>query len=234
MTLSGAGTLSAVARARRRDERGGTPRRDRGCGDIGAGDKPAGDASLSVGRTHAAQRSQRHRRVLRPRRRVDVARTSAARRSKASPSRWRMGSTRSRRRARAIDALSVIGGGSRSRFWGRIIAAALARPLVYHARRRDRTRAGRGATRTHRVGAASARRSLSARRRSPHVIEPVDARAGRATASSRALTSRALFRRLYADLRSDASPRVRRLSHRDNCASRSADALSSCCRPGAA
>jgi xylulokinase len=33
---------------------------------------------------------------------------------------------------RKVGALSVIGGGSRSRFWGRIIAAALDRTLVYH------------------------------------------------------------------------------------------------------
>ena len=33
--------------------------------------------------------------------------------------------------AEPIGALSVIGGGARSRFWGRIIAAALNRPLVY-------------------------------------------------------------------------------------------------------
>ena len=33
----------------------------------------------------------------------------------------------------AIDAVSVVGGGARSRSWGRILAAALARPLDYHA-----------------------------------------------------------------------------------------------------
>ena len=32
-----------------------------------------------------------------------------------------------------IDAISVIGGGSRSALWGRILAAALRRPLTYHA-----------------------------------------------------------------------------------------------------
>jgi xylulokinase len=31
----------------------------------------------------------------------------------------------------AIDAISVIGGGTRSAYWGRILASALARPLVY-------------------------------------------------------------------------------------------------------
>ncbi|HET8728943.1 MAG TPA: xylulokinase [Alphaproteobacteria bacterium] len=31
-----------------------------------------------------------------------------------------------------IDRVSVIGGGARSKFWGRILAAALDRPLVYH------------------------------------------------------------------------------------------------------
>ena len=33
----------------------------------------------------------------------------------------------------AIGAVSVIGGGARSRFWGRILASALDRPLQYHA-----------------------------------------------------------------------------------------------------
>jgi xylulokinase len=32
-----------------------------------------------------------------------------------------------------IDRLSVIGGGARSRFWGRLLASALGRPLTYHA-----------------------------------------------------------------------------------------------------
>ena len=32
-----------------------------------------------------------------------------------------------------IDSVSVIGGGARSRFWGRLLASALARPLRYHA-----------------------------------------------------------------------------------------------------
>ena len=33
--------------------------------------------------------------------------------------------------ASAVESISVIGGGSRSRYWGRILAAALGRPLVY-------------------------------------------------------------------------------------------------------
>ena len=33
----------------------------------------------------------------------------------------------------AIDSVSVIGGGARSRLWGRILAAVLDRPLTYHA-----------------------------------------------------------------------------------------------------
>ena len=32
-----------------------------------------------------------------------------------------------------IDAISVVGGGARSRYWGRILASALGRPLNYHA-----------------------------------------------------------------------------------------------------
>ena len=32
-----------------------------------------------------------------------------------------------------IDRLSVSGGGARSRFWGRLLASALGRPLTYHA-----------------------------------------------------------------------------------------------------
>ena len=32
-----------------------------------------------------------------------------------------------------IDEISVIGGGARSALWGRILAAALRRPLTYHA-----------------------------------------------------------------------------------------------------
>ena len=61
-----------------------------------------------------------------------AARTSVAQRSRASPSRSPTDSTRSKPTGSAIDTLSVIGGGSRSRYWGRIIAAALDRPLVYH------------------------------------------------------------------------------------------------------
>jgi len=93
-----------------------------------------------------------------------------------------------------IDALSVIGGGSRSRFWGRIIAAALARPLVYP--RGGEVGPALGAARLARiaVGAASLDEACPPAAVA-NVIEP-DAALAAALAPRRAL-----FRRLYADLR---------------------------------
>ncbi len=61
-----------------------------------------------------------------------------------------------------IESLSVIGGGARSKLWGRILASALGRPLKYHARRRGRPRARRGAARLARQRRRQPRRSLPA------------------------------------------------------------------------
>ena len=87
----------------------------------------------------------------------------------------------------------MIGGGSRSRYWGRIIAAALDRPLVYH--RGGEVGPALGAARLARVatGAASVAEAC-ARPAIDQVLEPEPA-------VQAALTpKRALFRRLYGDL----------------------------------
>ena len=94
----------------------------------------------------------------------------------------------------SIAALSVIGGGSRSPTWGRIIAAALDCPLHYHSG--GDVGPALGAARLARVacGAATVAQACPAPPITA-VIEPEPAL--RAALAPR----RALFRRLYADLR---------------------------------
>jgi xylulokinase len=94
---------------------------------------------------------------------------------------------------RAIGALSVIGGGARSRAWGRIIAAALDRPLVYH--RGGEIGPALGAARLARIatGAASVA-DACARPAIDEVLEPDPA------LQAALAPKRALFRRLYGDL----------------------------------
>ena len=72
-------------------------------------------------------------RVRRPHAR-DHARRSGARGARRRRLRVRRRPGRAARRpAPRIGDVSVIGGGARSRFWGRILASALDRPLRYHA-----------------------------------------------------------------------------------------------------
>jgi xylulokinase len=97
-------------------------------------------------------------------------------------------------KGKPIDVLSVIGGGSRSRFWGRIIAAALGRPLVYH--RGGEIGPALGAARLARIAAGAA--SLEEACPQPPVAGVIEPEA----AFSEALAPRrALFRQLYADLK---------------------------------
>jgi xylulokinase len=97
-------------------------------------------------------------------------------------------------RGNRIDTLSVIGGGSRSRFWGRIIAAALERPLVYH--RGGEIGPAMGAARLARVAAGAA--SLSEACPQPPVAEVI---APEAELCEVLAPRRALFRKLYTDLK---------------------------------
>jgi xylulokinase len=93
-----------------------------------------------------------------------------------------------------IDHLSVIGGGSRSRFWGTIIAAALGRTLVYH--RGGETGPALGAARLSRIATGDA--SVEESCRPPPVADVIEPDASLREALA---PRRALFRRLYADLR---------------------------------
>jgi xylulokinase len=94
----------------------------------------------------------------------------------------------------AIERLSVIGGGARSKLWGRILAAALQRPLTYH--HGGEVGPALGAARLARIAASG----VSVDEACPpppisHVIEPetelIEALAPR----------RALYRQLYSDLK---------------------------------
>jgi len=100
-----------------------------------------------------------------------------------------------------IESLSVIGGGARSRLWGRVLSAALQRPLTYH--KGGEVGPALGAARLARIAASGA--SLDEACPPPpvsHVIEPepeiVEALAPR----------RALYRRLYSDLKSSFAASV--------------------------
>jgi xylulokinase len=90
--------------------------------------------------------------------------------------------------------LSVIGGGSRSRLWGRIIAAALDRTLVYH--RGGETGPALGAARLARVAAGGA--TLADACPAPPIAEVIEPDAALREALA---PRRALFRELYAQLR---------------------------------
>ena len=96
-------------------------------------------------------------------------------------------------RGEAIESLSVIGGGSRSRYWGEIIAAALGRPLIYH--RGGENGPALGAARLARIALGGAT-LIEACPQHPvdAVIEP-DASLAQVLAPRRSL-----FSRLYADL----------------------------------
>jgi len=92
-----------------------------------------------------------------------------------------------------IAALSVIGGGSRSRLWGRILASALQRPLSYH----DGGEIGPalGAARLAAIAAGAA--STAAACPAPPVAAVV---APESALADSLAARRALFRRLYPDL----------------------------------
>jgi xylulokinase len=92
-----------------------------------------------------------------------------------------------------VGALSVIGGGSRSRLWGGIIAAALERPLLYH--HGGESGPAQGAARLARIAAgAGSVTEVCTQPPIAAVIEP-DRELSAALAPRRAL-----FRRLYGDL----------------------------------
>ena len=93
-----------------------------------------------------------------------------------------------------VDNLSVIGGGSRSRYWGRIIAAALDRTLVYH--QGGETGPALGAARLARIATGEA--SFGQSCPPPPVAGVIEPDASLRAALA---TRRALFRRLYADLK---------------------------------
>ncbi len=95
---------------------------------------------------------------------------------------------------RSIESLSVIGGGSRSRYWGRLIAAALERPLVYH--RGGEIGPALGAARLARIAIGSA--SVDEACPAPLIDEVL---APEPVLTAALAPRRALFRRLYRDLK---------------------------------
>jgi xylulokinase len=96
-------------------------------------------------------------------------------------------------RGAPIAALAVIGGGSRSPLWGRIIASALQRPLAYH----DGGEVGPalGAARLASIAAGAA--SIEAACPAPPVIAVIEPEPELGDSLA---ARRVLFRRLYADL----------------------------------
>lgn len=70
----------------------------------------------------------------------------------------------------SIESITVIGGGSRSRYWGRVLAAALNRPLTY--RKYADVGPALGAARLAQMGATGKRASDFAPPAVEHVIEP--------------------------------------------------------------
>ncbi len=93
-----------------------------------------------------------------------------------------------------IGAVAVIGGGARSRFWGRILASVLERPLAYHARGEQGP--AFGAARLARLAlTGETARELCSAPRVETVVEPDSALRERYRA--RLL----LYRRLYRELR---------------------------------
>ena len=96
-------------------------------------------------------------------------------------------------RGEPVDNLSVIGGGSRSRFWGRIIAAALGRTLVYH--HGGETGPALGAARLARIATGDS--SIGEGCPLPPVADVIEPDVSLCEALA---PRRALFRRLYGDL----------------------------------
>ena len=94
----------------------------------------------------------------------------------------------------AALALSVLGGGSRSRYWGRLIAAALELPLVYH--RGGEIGPALGAARLARIAIGSA--SISEACPAPPIAEVLTPEPDLTAALA---PRRELFRRLYDDLK---------------------------------
>ncbi len=95
----------------------------------------------------------------------------------------------------AIDTITVIGGGARSAYWGKILASALGRPLIY----RDGGEVGPafGAARLARLGLGKdAIEDVCAPPPIIDIIEPDDSLADRFT------TKRSAFRHLYSALKS--------------------------------
>ncbi|MCC6867702.1 MAG: xylulokinase [Burkholderiales bacterium] len=91
-----------------------------------------------------------------------------------------------------VASLAVVGGGSRSRAWGRLIAAALQRPLAYP--RGGDVGPALGAAGLARVGAGVPAREAFAARGVTHVIEP------ESSLTDELAARRAIFRSLYRDL----------------------------------
>jgi len=94
-----------------------------------------------------------------------------------------------------IETLSVIGGGARSKLWGRILAAALRRPLKYH--HGGEIGPALGAARLARVATTS----VSLKEACPppplsHIIEPEP------SVSESLRVRQILYRRIYSDLKS--------------------------------
>lgn len=91
-----------------------------------------------------------------------------------------------------IDSLAVVGGGSRSRLWGRIIAAALGRPLVYP--QHGDVGPAQGAAALARIACGAAAHEAFARPAATQVVEP------EAALATDLAPRREIFRALYRDL----------------------------------
>jgi xylulokinase len=100
-----------------------------------------------------------------------------------------------------IGGLSVIGGGARSKLWGRILAAALQRPLTYH--HGGEVGPALGAARLARIAVSGA--SLDEACPPPPVSFVIDPEPELTEALA---PRRALFRRLYSDLKSSFAASV--------------------------
>ena len=95
-----------------------------------------------------------------------------------------------------IDTVSVIGGGSRSRLWGEILASVLGRPLTYHAG--GEVGPAFGAARLARLAVTGEDPADVCTPPSvTHVVEPD------ATLAARYAEALPRFRRLYAALREE-------------------------------
>ncbi|MDJ0851984.1 MAG: xylulokinase [Myxococcota bacterium] len=106
-----------------------------------------------------------------------------------------------------IGTVSVIGGGARSRLWGRILASVLERPLVY--RLGGEVGPAHGAARLARMGATGEPAGAVCRPPPEDFrVEPEPELAGRY--AHRLPAFRALYHRLRPSFRADASARARR------------------------